>query len=452
MENKLHSYNPATKELVGEVEFTDVNSINGIVEKAKTAQKKWADITIDERISYLQKAGDIINQKQQSLSILLSKEMGKDINRSRGEVSGCANDISYKANEVKEAIQTQKFASYGVQTQLQYDPLGVCAVIAPWNYPMAMAHWVIIPALVAGNSVVYKPSEETPLIAQEYVDIFQSVLPDNVIQIVHGDEKQGKALVRSDVNLIAFTGSKDVGQNIMKNSADKLTRLIMELGGKDPLIVLDDANIAKAARFAVASSFENAGQMCTSIERIYVDNKVAKEFEKKVVEYAVQYKIGAWDDPRANIGPIINNTQRDNILKQIDDAKQKGAKVLLGDDNHPEGFILPTVLTKVTDDMLIFQDETFGPVVAISYFDHVDDAVKRANSSEFALGGSVFGHKDVEKVSKELDAGMLGINQGNGSIADTPWVGSKQSGYGYHGSPDGHRQFTQPKVISKSQN
>ena len=271
------------------------------------------------------------------------------------------------------------------------------------------------------------------------------------MQAVYGDEKQGKVLVKSDVDLIAFTGSKDAGKSIMKNSSDTLTRLIMELGGKDPLIVMEDADVSKAVRFAVASSFENAGQMCTSTERIYVHRSIAKEFEEKAVAYASQYKVGAYDDPEANIGPIINDKQRDNILKHIEDAKQKGAKVLLGGEAHPDNFILPTVLSEISDDMLIFTEETFGPVVAISTFDDIDDVIKRANSSEFALGASIFGHKDVESVAEKLDAGMLGINQGSGSIGDTPWVGAKQSGYGYHGSPDGHRQFTQAKVISKSQ-
>lgn len=451
MKEKLFSYNPATKELLGEVEVTPIEDINTIVQNSNIAQQAWAALSIDERIDYLKKVGSVLNREQKSLAILLSKEMGKDIHRSTGEVSGCANDIEFRANEVKKAIQTQKFSSYGVETHLQYNPLGVCAVIAPWNYPLAMAHWVIIPALVAGNSVVFKPSEETPLIAREYVNIFQSILPQNVMQVVYGDEEQGKALVQSNPHLIAFTGSKDAGKSIMKNSAETLTRLIMELGGKDPLLVMEDADVAKAARFAVASSFENAGQMCTSTERIYVDSKVAKEFEEKVLEYATHYRVGTFDDPQANIGAIINKKQRDNILRHIEDAKQKGATTLLGGDKHPENFILPTVLTDVRDDMLIFQEETFGPVVAISYFHDLDDAIKRANSSEYGLGASVFGKKDIEKVAQRLDAGMLGINQGSGSVGDTPWIGAKQSGYGYHGSPDGHRQFTQAKVISRSQ-
>jgi len=337
-----------------------------------------------------------------------------------------------------------------METQLQYNPLGVCAVIAPWNYPMSMAHWMMIPALVAGNSVVFKPSEETPLIAQRYVEAFQEVLPENVVQVVHGDEEQGKALVKAKVDLVTFTGSKEVGKDILKNCSARLTPVMMELGGKDPLIVMEDADIVKAAQFAVGSSFENSGQMCISTERIYVHRSVAEQFENTVVSIAQRYTVGTYDNPQANIGPIINKTQRNLILDHIDDAKEKGATVLLGGENHPDRFILPTVITNVSDDMKLFQDETFGPVVAISSFDDIDDAIVRANSNDLALGASVFGKEGVEDVAAQLDAGMLGINGGTGSVGDTPWVGAKQSGYGYHGSPDGHRQFTQAKVVTRS--
>lgn len=450
MNKKLHSWNPVTKELIGEVEVTEVSEINEIVKKSKIAQKEWASLTINERINYLKKVGEVLSQRAKGLTVLLSKEMGKDLGRASGEVNGCAGDITYRADEVKKAIETQRFISYGVQTELEYNPLGVVAVISPWNYPISMAHWLIIPSLVAGNSVVFKPSEETPLIAQEYAKIFQAILPKNVLQIIHGDEEQGKALVQSDVNLIAFTGSKEAGKHIMKSASDGLKRLILELGGKDPLIVMEDANIDKAARFAVASSFENAGQMCTSTERIYVHENIKDQFIKKVTQIASHYEVGSWDNPNTDIGAIINDNQRNIIREHINDAIEKGAKLHLGNIKREDSFVEPTVLSEVTDDMLVFKDETFGPVVAISSYSDIDDAINRANQSEFALGASIFGNKNVDEVAKKLDAGMLGINQGVGSIGDTPWIGAKQSGYGYHGSPDGHRQFTQAKVVTRS--
>ncbi|WP_368030860.1 aldehyde dehydrogenase [Arcobacter sp. s6] len=448
MNEYLESRNPVNKKLIGKVLITNVEDINTIIEKSKIAQKKWKKIPIEERIQYLVKAAEQLIPEINRLAVLLSKEMGKDLNRSIGEVSGCAYDVSYRARDIKDAVKTQIFENSGMKTQMQYNPLGVCAVISPWNYPLAMAHWLIIPSLITGNSVVFKPSEETPLIAQEYVDLFNKVLPKDLLQIIHGNEKQGKALVNSDVNLIAFTGSKDAGIDIMKNASSGLKRLIMELGGKDSLIVLKDANIDGAARFAVASSFENAGQMCTSTERVFVHRSIADIFESKVIQYARNYKVGPWDE-ESDIGPIINDKQRNNILAQIEDACQKGAKIIFGEKQDKEGFILPTILTNVNNKMKVFQDETFGPIVSISYFDTNEEAIEKANDSEFGLGAVIYGKDGVEQVAQELEAGMLGINQGLGSAGDTPWVGSKQSGFGYHGSPDGHRQFTQVKIITQ---
>lgn len=449
MKEILKSYDPSNGEVVGKVEVTRVTDIEKIVNKAKEAQKKWGKLSIDERIEFIARGSKEILKSAEDLGTLLSREMGKDLSRGMGEASGCGSDAVYRAKEVKEALKSRVTRGYGMETVTEYNPLGVCAVITPWNYPLSMAHWLIIPALTAGNTVVFKPSEETPLVAHGYVEALNKVLPEGVLQIVHGADEQGKALVKSDVNLIAFTGSQEVGKDIMKNSATTLKRLIMELGGKDPLIVMKDANVAKAARFAVANSYENAGQMCISTERIFVHESVAKEFEKKVVEYSKAYRIGAWNDTNANIGPIINEKQRNNILNHIEDAIEKGARVLFGGKDHPERYIKPTVLTDITDDMIIDSAETFGPVMCIRKFKDIEDAIRDANNTEFGLGAVVFGLQGVEEVAERMEAGMVGINQGVGGIGDTPWVGAKQSGFGYHGSPDGHRQFAQVRIVTK---
>lgn len=448
-DNMLISYDPSNGEIVGKVEKTKVEEITEKVQNAKKAQKLWSGLTVDERIAYLEKCAEVLSMRADKITSLLSREMGKDTRRASSEVQSCCHDVSYKTGEIKEAIKTRVIEGGGLETQLQYNALGVCAIIAPWNYPVSMGHWLIIPALTAGNTVIYKPSEETPLVAGAYVDAFNEVLPEGVLQIVYGDGMQGEALVQSEVDFIAFTGSREVGKKIMRQAALGLKRLIMELGGKDPLIVMADADIDRAARFAAASSFENAGQMCVATERILVDEKIADEFEAKVAAYAQGYKVGPWNDRDANIGPIINEKQRNRILKHIEDAAMKGAKVLAGGADHPPRYILPTVLSHVTEDMLIWQEETFGPVACITRFHDVDEAVRLANASELGLGASVFGKRDAEEVAERLEAGMIGINRGPGGIGDTPWVGAKQSGIGYHGSPDGHRQFTQARVITK---
>jgi acyl-CoA reductase-like NAD-dependent aldehyde dehydrogenase len=222
----------------------------------------------------------------------------------------------------------------------------------------------------------------------------------------------------------------------------------MELGGNDPMIVMADADIQAAARFAVASSFENSGQMCTSTERIYVDQAVADQFEKLIVDYARNYRVGAWDKQGVNIGPIINRRQHDKILEHISDAREKGARLLLGADNPEPPYVPPTVLTGMSPEMMIEGEETFGPLVCISRYSDIEDAIQRANDSSYGLGAVVFGSTEVEQVAERLEAGMVGINQGVGGEGDSPWVGAKQSGFGFHGSADGHKQFAQVRVVN----
>lgn len=451
MSELLRSFDPATGDLLGEVRITPTDEINKIVERSAAAQKKWAALSIDERIDLLQRAGHALANDSRRIGSLLAMEMGKGWRRAVGEVSGSANSIGYVASRVKAAVEPVVTEGYGSRTTIKYDPIGVCGIISPWNYPVSMAHWMIIPALTAGNSVVLKPSEETPLVAKAYVDCLNTVLPEDLVQIVFGDEEQGKALVSSDVDFIGFTGSMEAGKHILKTAAEKLKPVMMELGGKDPLIVLEDAEIDDAVSFAVANSLENAGQMCISTERIFVHESIADEFEKKAAHYISYYKVGPYTDPQAHVGPIINERQRQRILEHIDDAIVKGARLLAGcsGEDHPDRYVIPTILADVTEDMRTAKEETFGPVVCITRFSDVEEAIQMANSTEYGLGAVVYGEKDAAYVASKLDAGMIGINTGAGGGGDTPWVGAKMSGYGYHGSPDGHRQFTQPRVINE---
>ncbi|MBW1851813.1 MAG: aldehyde dehydrogenase [Deltaproteobacteria bacterium] len=444
MKNTLISYDPSNGERLGQVQTTTMEQIPELVQKANKAAGTWINLGLDERLKIIQKAYAQAEPRINELAELLSREMGKDIQRSSGEVTGVVFGGPYIAKDAREAFHPKRVGS---GTTVEFKPLGVAAVISPWNYPLAMANNLIVPALVAGNTVVFKPSEETPLIADAFVKILHKVLPEGVLQIVHGDGEQGKALVQSDVNLIAFTGSQEVGKDIMARAAGGLKRLVMELGGNDPMIVLEDADISAAARFAVASSFENAGQMCTSTERVYVDEKVVDTFEKLVVEVASRYKIGPWNMPGVNIGPIINSDQHKMIIDHIKDAEAKGARILLGGSQQPERYIKPTVIADLTPEMIMENKETFGPVVAMSRYTTVEDAIERANNSVYGLGAVVFGQKHAQRVADQMEAGMVGINQGVGG-GNTPWVGAKQSGFGFHGSPDGHRQFTQIRVMS----
>lgn len=445
MEKQLASYDPSNGELLGEVQVTLFEDIKAKVEQAHEAALDWKRLSPEERVNTLQRAYTNVEPHVDEMAALLSREMGKDIRRATGEVHGTVFGGPYIARAAAEAIKTRQLVE---GAKIEYRPLGVVAVISPWNYPLAMANNLIVPALIAGNTIVFKPSEETPLIAQAFVEKLNEVLPQHVLQIIYGNGEQGRALVESNVQMIAFTGSQAAGRDIMARASGQLKRLVMELGGNDPMIVMHDANIEEAARFAVASSFENAGQMCIATERIYVDERILDKFEKRVVELASGYTVGPWDMPGVNIGPIINADQHGKIIEQIRDAVDKGARVLLGGVDQPERYINPTVICDLRPDMIMEQKETFGPVVAISSYSEVDEAVRRSNDSTYGLGAIVFGGLEAEAVADQLEAGMVGINQGVGGAGDAPWVGAKQSGYGYHGSPEGHRQFAQIRVVN----
>ncbi len=441
MSNMLTSTNPANNAVVGQVPITPVEQIAGIVTTAKQAAKQWRKVSLAERGEKLKQAGVKLQEKAAEIGQLISDEMGKPVASGTSEAKFCGRGMASKVDKIAKALQSEIAVHGPMETQTHYDALGVCAAISPWNYPLSMPQTMVIPALMAGNSVILKPSEETPLSAQAYVDVLNEFLPEGLLQIVHGADEQGKALVKADVDLIAFTGSRAAGINIMSAASDSLKRIMLELGGKDPMIVLDDADIEQAAEVAVNMSFENAGQMCVSTERIFVHDSIIEAFEQKVALLTADVRTG----------PMVNERQRKHVIKQIDAAIESGARVLAGGKDHPKAHVLPTVLTDVTDDMDIMQGETFGPVACISRFSDIDDAIERANNSVYALGGAVFGKDETRacEVARQLTPGMIGINKSCFAGGDTPWIGAKQSGYGFHGSDAGHRQFAQLRIISR---
>ncbi len=445
----LKSYNPATGEVVGEVPVAGPHEVRQAVARARAAQPAWAGLGIDRRIDAIAPVGSRLIKRAPELGLLLTREMGKPLPEAVSEITGCSTKLDRRLDEIRQALAPDVLEDDDVRSLVYHDPFGVCAAITPWNFPLAMPHWTVIPALAAGNTVVLKPSEETPLIAQAYADLLNESLPRDVLVVVHGADETGKALVAADVDLIAFTGSRAAGKHILGAASSGLKRVILELGGKDPLIVLADADVTAAAEFAVRNCFRNAGQVCVSTERIYVDSKIAERFESEVVRLTAAQKVGEGTQQGVTVGPMINARQRDWVLRQIDDAVIHGARIAAGGKGHHGGFVVPTVLTGVTHDMGIMREETFGPVACIARVKGDDEAVRLANDSPYGLGAAVFGAPDhAARIARRLDAGMIGINKGCGGAAGSPWVGAKQSGYGYHSGREGHRQVTQPRVVS----
>ncbi len=448
-------FNPATGDPAGVVEATPLDEIERVVARARAAQPAWGALGLEERALRVKSAIETLKSKASVFGALACSEMGKPLKEAIGEAEYSANELAGDIDEVVAALRVEVLEDKQTSTRLIFDPLGVAAVITPWNFPILMPVQSVVPALIAGNTVVMKPSEVSPLSAAAWAECLISVLPPDVLQVIHGDGTQGSALVRASVDLVIFTGSRATGAAIMRDAASGLKRLILELGGKDPLIVLEDADIKAAAAFAVRNSFRNAGQVCVSTERIYVADKIADAFVAEVVDGARAMKQGDGAIATTQIGPMASARQKKIVMDQLHAAIKDGAKCLVGevDGGAPSGgnFIRPTVLVGVTHAMSIMRDETFGPVASIMRIKSDDEAVALANDTPYGLGAAVFGSQErATRVADQLTAGMVGINRGCGGAAGSPWVGARQSGFGFHSGKYGHRQFAQVRAVSRA--
>ena len=455
MNEIIQSIDPAHGDIVGEVAMTAVEEIPAVVARARAAQGAWAAMGARARATIIQSATAKLQAHATEIGTLISREMGKPLNEAIGEAKGCADTLSHEADSIAAGLEPEIVNDATVHSEMRFDALGVAACITPWNFPVWMPQDVVIPSLIAGNTVILKPSEKTPLCAAAWAKHLIAVLPPDVLQVIHGDERQGKALVNADVNLIAFVGSRAAGKNIMREAAGGLKRLVLELGGKDSLLVLEDADIDAAVKYAALNCFRNAGQVCVSTERIFVHNKIADAFETQLAKSADALVQGDPKNAATQIGPMVDAAQKAHVLGLLKDALHDGAKQVAGGNasgnDAPGNYIRPTVLTGVNPKMRIMQEETFGPIACITRVASDAEAIALSNASPFGLGGSVFGEtKHAEKVARALDSGMIGVNKDCTGAHGTPWIGAKQSGFGFYRGTAGHRQFTQTHVVSRA--
>ena len=445
----IRSLNPATGEVIAEIPAATAEDIGSAVARARKASFSWAGTPIEERVRLVNQGGERLMSRRDELAALITQEMGKTPHEARQEVAEYIDDIPRLTEEVRSAVEPQQF---GRSTMLVREPHGIVAAITPWNYPAGMPLNILIPALVTGNTVVFKPSELVPLTGAFVADALIEELPADVLQTLQGAGDVGAGLVAADVDMIGFVGSRETGVKIMEAASGDLKRLVLELGGKDPLVVFADADLDAAAECATRYSFENAGQVCCSIERIYVEDQVAEEFEQLVVAKANEWGHDAADE-NTRIGPMVSDEQRAKVVQQVDEAVSGGARLLVGGAAvEEEGFFYPaTVLADIGPDLAIASEETFGPVVSISRFSGDEaEAIKLANDTPYGLTASVYSGDEERglRVARAIRAGQVGVNRYLGGAVGTPWVGARQSGFGYLGGIDGHRQFTTPKSIS----
>ena len=444
---------PATGETLAEIPNASPEEVQAAVARARAAQPAWRALDLAERVRLVEAGAANLEAATDEIAGWITREMGKVHKDAEREVRGQAKYVLELVQEVVAAIAPETIAGKGETTRVVREPHGVVAAITPWNFPIAMPLSILVPALVTGNTVVFKPSEHVPLCGEHLWRAFSEPLPSGVLELVQGDGSTGAALVDADVDMIGFVGSRDTGRAIMKSASGGLKRLVLELGGKDPLVVFDDADLDAAAQCAVKHSLRNTGQVCCAVERVYVAASVADEFEAKVVERARKWSHGSGFDEKVRMGPLVSAHQRAIVERQVDDAERRGARVLLG-GRTPEGpgwFYPATVLADVDPSWPIARDETFGPVVCLSTFDGDEaTALELANDTPYGLGASVY-TADPERGRRFADglrAGQVGVNRYLGGATGTPWVGARQSGFGFLGGRDGHLQFTTPKTIT----
>lgn len=453
--NKLYSLNPKNEEVVGSLPVSNKQEVLDSVSKAIASGESWVKLEISERLAYLKKVIIELRELQPQWSKLITDEMGKPIKASESEVLWTLKEIeSCVLPEAISALESTQLENSTHITEIHRVPVGVVAVIAPWNFPASTSLAGIIPALLAGNSVLYKASENTALSGNLMISAFQKILPTNVIQELVGDGSVGAELCNSNINMVCFTGSIETGKKIYKSQVDKINPVILELGGKDPLIVLDGADLSLASKHALRNSLFNAGQVCTSVERVFVEKSIYSEFLEKALLGFSKFTYGDPAEVQTKMGPMVSEKQRKIVVDQLLDAKNKGAKVVRGEVPEGKGyFIEPALVYDVTDKMILMNEETFGPVVAIQSVDSPEEALEKANKLEYGLGATVFasGVEKIKKYALEIQSGMVGIN-GRDSVGGSPFLGNKMSGLGFVEGAEGIQNFTQVRTLTYSKN
>jgi acyl-CoA reductase-like NAD-dependent aldehyde dehydrogenase len=421
----------------------NAGDVAAAVKRARRAQQAWSQLSYRARAEFILRAREIVLAKVDEIASLVSRETGKPPAEAMSmEIVPTLDLMHYFAHNTERLLMRQKidigqYDLMGRSSYLVYKPLGVVGIISPWNFPWATPLDEVVMALMAGNAVVLKPSELTPFTALEIGKAFREArLPEGLLEIATGDGTTGAALVDAGVDKIMFTGSVATGRRVAEAAARHLTPVVLELGGKDPMIVLDDANLPNAARAAVWGGFCNAGQACASIERLYVHESVAQEFTKLVVDETQKLRQGPPAETQVDVGAMTNERQLRIVEAHIRDAVERGAHIETGGHGFDGAgwFHEPTVVTNVDHSMEIMRDETFGPVLPIMTFRNDDEAVRLANDSVYGLTAAVF-TGDIargRRLAERIDAGTVMVNEVvyTHAIAQTPWGGVKQSGYG----------------------
>ena len=452
-------YAPATGELIMEYEETPASAAADMMDKARIAFSDWGALSVRERVSYIRNLRLAVVDQIDEIADLIAKDVGKvRTDALVADIMPSLDAMLHIEKHAEKSLRSQKmktpFLLMGKKSSVEYMPMGTVLVISPWNYPFLLSLSPMLSALAAGNTVILKPSEVTPAVGKLIESLFEKAkFPPNVVQVAHGGKELGARLTKSKPDYIFFTGSVATGKIIQQTAAMDLIPTTLELGGKDPMIVLKDANLKRAAEGAAWGAFTNSGQVCMSVERLIIEEEAVEPFITELLPIVNKLKQGSGQDD--DIGAMTSRLQVDIVKKQVEEALEMGARLLAGDhpsEWDPESmYIKPIVLIDVKEEMSIMQDETFGPVLPIITVNGEEEAVRMANSSRYGLNASVWSEnkEQARRVTSKLESGAVLINDVVITVANNhlPFGGVKESGVGsYHGE-NGIRMFCHEKAV-----
>jgi betaine-aldehyde dehydrogenase len=453
--------NPANGEVIAVAPRGTAEDAREAIAAARNAFEAgiWSSISAQERASYLFKIADKIDEYANELTQLETMDNGKTLREAGFDVADAAACFRYYAGLITKPDGYTYHVADPMQAMVVREPIGVCGLIVPWNYPLLMSVWKIAPALAAGNTIVYKPAEVTPITPKRLFEIFEEIgLPQGVANMVMGAGSVvgNEIAVSPEVDMISFTGGTETGKHLMRQAADTMKKVSLELGGKSPNIIFADADFETAVDYALFGIFCGAGQVCSSGSRILVEESIYEKFTERFAERAKQIKVGPGNDPSTEMGPLVSQEHLKNVLSYIEIGKQEGATLACGGNRIvkkglEKGYFLePTVFVNVNRDMRIVKEEIFGPVVVIQKFKNEEEAVKLANDSVYGLAGAVFSNDGAKalRVIKKLRAGITWINSYHPTYNEAPWGGYKQSGIGRSLGTFGLEEFQEIKQIN----